>query len=469
VVEADRGGAPDDPSSTEASGEARPGATDVDAGGVEARAGSGAADAGDDAATDAVGDAGGASAATGGSEAGSGREADALAAEERWREDQVIPALDPAASDRAADGAEPDDGGASGGAAAGTGAGPRSEPPAGAPEGDAERGAEAAAEVGRLRARLEEAESARAEAVAERERLAAEREEVVEERDAYRERAERLAGRVNELESEVERLTAELSEARERAASGASPDAREVSPAEALRGANVFVRYGRASGATLAKVVTGDVDRDQLGENLRLEHHHTRFDDEDAVVDGEPFGEFLRDTTQYRFVEWIVRDLLFEVAETGNAEALDRLVEAVPESDRAELDGGVTVPADGGSDGGHESLSFDVVVRDRMGNPLVVADLNTSRDAATRSQMESLIEKARTVGGAKEQFAGAFLVTASFFEPAALETADAATASGGLLGGSSRRSYVKLSRRAGFHLCLVETRGGAFHMNVPEL
>jgi hypothetical protein len=83
--------------------------------------------------------------------------------------------------------------------------------------------------------------------------------------------------------------------------------------------------------------------------------------------------------------------------------------------------------------------------------------------------MADLVEKAEAVGRAKEQLAAAFLVTSSFFDPAALERANAATDSGGILGGSSRRSYVKLSRRNGFHLCLVETRDGSFHLNVPEL
>jgi len=59
-------------------------------------------------------------------------------------------------------------------------------------------------------------------------------------------------------------------------------------------------------------------------------------------------------------------------------------------------------------------------------------------------------------------------VTESFFEPAALETTGTAT-SGGLLSREKRASFVKLSRKRGFHLCLVESRSGGFHLNVPEL
>jgi hypothetical protein len=59
-------------------------------------------------------------------------------------------------------------------------------------------------------------------------------------------------------------------------------------------------------------------------------------------------------------------------------------------------------------------------------------------------------------------------VTASFFEPNALETASEAT-SGGLLSRDKRESFVRLGRKQGYHLCLVEAREGKFHLAVPEL
>jgi chaperonin cofactor prefoldin len=322
------------------------------------------------------------------------------------------------------------------------------------------------------RAAREEAESALEDAEAELADLRETNESLARERDQYRERAEKLSGRVETLEGELERLRAEtdrlqseLAAARERVDDG--PDGERVPAGEALRGAHVMIRYDRAGGATLAKARDGAASREDVNGNLQLEYHHTRFDTESAVVDDETFEEFLTTTTEYRFVQWLVRELVYDVVETGNAEALDRLYDAIPEANRAEFDGGVTVPV--GEDGeGHESLGFDVVIRDRMGNPLVVADMNKSRDAATEPQMSELVEKARTVGHHKEALAGAFLVTASFFDPAALETADAATDAGGILSRSNRRSFVKLSG-AGFHLLLVETRGGSFHVNVPEL
>jgi len=49
-----------------------------------------------------------------------------------------------------------------------------------------------------------------------------------------------------------------------------------------------------------------------------------------------------------------------------------------------------------------------------------------------------------------------------------METATAATDDGGLLG-ESRASFVRLSRRVGYHLCLVEARDRRFHVAMPEL
>jgi len=454
---------------------------------------------------------------------------DPFSAEERWRRDQAIPALDPDESStgesrgsrnggdrvgavdgrtdtgdrsgpRAGDGAPtpaddevdgPDEGDgtvdtsdatspadardspARSATGTGTGTGPdelralraRLEEVEAERERAEERRRELAEELESLTDERDELTSRRDELVEERDALARERDSLAEERNRYRQRAEQLRSRVEELEAELEETRSELETARERAPE--VPSGERVSRAEALRGAHVLVRYEQASGPTLTKARDGQVGRPEVNDNLRLEYHHTRFDADDAVVDGEGFSTFLTSTTQYRFVSWVVQELMYDLAETGNRDALERLYDAIPESNRAEFEGGVTVPVDDGE--GHESLSFDVVIRDRMGNPLVVADLNTSRDAATKEQMSELVEKARKVAAFKEPFAGAFLVTASFFDPAALETADAATEDGGLLGGSGRRSYVKLSRRNGFHLCLVETRDGAFHINVPEL
>ena len=59
-------------------------------------------------------------------------------------------------------------------------------------------------------------------------------------------------------------------------------------------------------------------------------------------------------------------------------------------------------------------------------------------------------------------------MTTSFFEPGALETASEATR-GGLLSRNKRKSFVNLSRKRGYHLCLVEARSENFTLTVPEL
>ena len=103
-----------------------------------------------------------------------------------------------------------------------------------------------------------------------------------------------------------------------------------------------------------------------------------------------------------------------------------------------------------------------------MGNPLVVANINDSREAATDAQMTDIVQTAERVGNSSKSLAGAFLVTSSFFEPEALETAEEATSSG-LFSRDKRKSFVNLSRKDGYHLCLLEARNQEFHLAVPEL
>ncbi|AKU07230.1 DUF7527 domain-containing protein [Haloferax gibbonsii] len=299
----------------------------------------------------------------------------------------------------------------------------------------------------------------RVEALAtERDRLESERNALREERDEHRSRAEELEDRVAELESEVERLRDRLDEA------GVRSTDRSMSADEALRGTNLFVRYAQKGQATLEKAHDGQASREEVIENLRLEHH-TTFDTEGLGIDGQPYEEFLRGTPEYGFAKWVVTDLLYEIGETGNRSSLAGVFDSIPKADRIELYGSVSVPI---GDGETESRQFDVIVRDQMGEPLFVANLNDSRDPATQPMVTQLIKDSKAVADAKETLGSAFVVTRSFFEPEALEAATAETG-GGLLSRSKRKSFVKLSRKQGYHLCLVEARGGEFHLNVPDL
>jgi len=296
--------------------------------------------------------------------------------------------------------------------------------------------------------------------------------------DALRERATELDARVerleatnDRLEAERENLLAERDRLRERVAElqteragddGASAPARDsLSPDEALAGTDLFVRYRAEGDATLDDAHAGADNRDALRENLDV-GYHTRFDADATVVDGRPFEEYLADTLERRFVSWLIGDLLYEIRETGRADGLRALYDALPEVDRAELHGEIA-----GDEG--ETVRFDVVCRDRLGNPLLCVDGHESREPATGDEMTSLLERAGAIAAAHDSFAGAFLVTESFFDPTALELANERTASGGLLGGGKRASFVELTRKRGYHLGLVEGRNGRFHVTVPEL
>ena len=414
---------------------------------------------------------------------------DPFSAEEQWRETRSIPSLDPSRTatpeaaevqtngaaaerqrrrDRSGDAtaAAPEDAGQRGRSRGvdsdgrrsndrGDGAAPRTEGPADASEElAAAREALATARAERDRA-IEGAREAR-------ERLESNEDEF----ERLREENDRLTERVEELESELAEARERVEAAREQAASddGEDAPARTVPADRALAGTNLFVRYDSKGGATLEKAHAGGTSRSDVNDNLRLELH-TDFDAEDATVEGQPFREYLTGTIEYGFVEWAVRELLYEIQSTGNESALRDLFDAIPEIDRAELDGTVAVDD---ADGGSTEHTFDVVLRDRMGNPLLVADVTEGRDATTESMLDGLVGDAGAVADADDHLAASFYVTASFFEPGALEAAADATG-GGLLSRGKRKSFVKLSRKQGFHLCLVESREGEFHVNVPEL
>jgi outer membrane murein-binding lipoprotein Lpp len=418
---------------------------------------------------------------------------DVFSEEEQWREQKSIPALDPSeASDPQSgrNGAGNPGGSGSGRPGESNGTAQREEGGTAAepaneqspdPRSTAETGANRSAVSQRSRGageshegsrseRLRELESALAESERERESLAAELDEVAGDRDDVEAERDELAAEVDRLESEVstlrderDRLRDELAAARERL----PENDRSLSPAEARSGTNLFVRYDSKGGATLEDAHDGTVDRDMLRENLRIEHH-TSFETDGLTVDGRSYEEFLRETIEYGFTRWLVEDLPFEVSGTGNQSVLRDLYDAIPEVDRAEIGGSVSIAIRENGEETREQRAFDLVLRDRMGNPLFVADLNDSRDPTAEGTLESLVSNGRDIAESNDSFAGAFAVTESFFEPGALETASDAVG-GGLFSRSKRASFVKLSRKQGYHLCLVEARDGGFHMTVPDL
>jgi len=301
-----------------------------------------------------------------------------------------------------------------------------------------------AAETDRDAAREEEADL-----LATLEEVRAERAELAEERDDLRAEVERLRERVQELEADL--------------GPAATKSGPSLSTAEAVEGTDLFVRYDSKGDTTVEDACTGSGSPEELAANLRIDHH-TRFETDGATVDGQSFEEWLHESQRYRVVEWIVSRLVFEIRDTDSVDGLRALYEALPTIDRIELDGTVTVDGDDEQ----EVCEFDVVFRDRMGGPLLVADLDDARDPVSESQMATLIQDAIAVCAEAETFAAAFYVTAAFYDPDALETARDATGNS-LLSRDSRLSFVKESRKRGFHLGLVESRDGGFHLSVPDL
>ncbi|MEF8814312.1 MAG: hypothetical protein V5A55_10910 [Halovenus sp.] len=362
-------------------------------------------------------------------------------------EQRTVPSLDP---ERTAEQGEPLQSGTQPGSTPEAQPEPPSEPAQGAEAGGPEPTADpdAAADADRI------------------EHLESELAGVREERNAFEADLAELRSERDDLKAEVERLRSDLEHLETEL--GAATDAQQrLTASEALAGTDLFIRYHSKGDPTLEKAHNSGVRKENVNENLRIETH-TAFDDTNVAVSGQSFHKFLESTPQYQFVRWVVRELLFEIRSTGHEKGLGDLYDALPDVDRAELSGVVELTYTEDGQERRTEEAFDVILRDRMGNPLLAANLNDSREAATESMIEQLITAAERVGRSVDEFAAAFMVTQSFFEPGALETTSAATR-GGLLSRDKRRSFVKISRKRGYHLCLVEARNDNFHLTVPEL
>jgi hypothetical protein len=406
------------------------------------------------------------------SQASIGRdESGVLSAERQWQQTKRIPALSPDDSlvrqEEATTGAEddadePHAADEAHDVARSAGNDSRVAPTADEPE-SAATPADDAGETDRLTARLEQVRAERDELAAAVESLEDDLESVARERDRLRARVADLESELATLREEADRAVADDTEG-----TGGQREAERLSPAAAREGTNLFVRYRSKGKPTLKKAQAGEAKQGEVVENLRLEYH-TTFDSEHATVDGESYESFLHGTTEWGFTKWVVEDLLYEIGRSGHRVDLAPLFDCIPEVDRVEFDGTVPVTVEDDEGGqSHESRTFDLVFWNSMGDPLFVVDVDTSRNATTQGMVGSLIEGARAVGESKDTLGGGFYVTTSFFEPGALDAVGEATR-GGLLSRSSKKSFVKLSRKQGYHLCLVEARDGEFHLTVPEL
>jgi len=268
--------------------------------------------------------------------------------------------------------------------------------------------------------------------------------------------------RIEELEAELESLRAERDALERRLGSTDAPAGESMSPEAALAETRLFVRQRTRGEGALSDAHDG-ADRETVVSNLRIEYH-TTFDDAGVSVAGEPFEAWLRASDAYAFVEWLATELLFEIRAADRPEAVRPLYDALPDIDRIGFE--ETIAVGDGTEG--REIGFDIVARDKSGHPLVVAAFDRGRDPTYADAVEPFVADATDVCAGHETLAGAVAITSSYFESDAMSVVGEATSSS-LLSRSRYRSYVKLSRANGYHLCLVESREGSFNLTVPEL
>ena len=322
-----------------------------------------------------------------------------------------------------------------------------------------------------LQERLEKAEQVMEKAEQRHKQLAAERDEARDKRAAAEERIEELEAELTAAKERIEELEAEVAAADTTAGddqttnTASVPTGRPMTPADALAGTNLFVRYDSKGAATLADAHDGEATPEEIKGNLRIDTH-TTFDSEDVAVEETPFETFLADRIEVAFAEWLVTDLLFELRATGATTALNAVYDAIPRIDRIELQGRIEL----GTDDEDEPIerAFDCVVRDKRGKPLFVANFDDAKQPVEADLIEGLIRSGNALRERNDSFAAGFGVTSSYFTEDAYEIADDAT-SGGLFSRSGGESFVNISRKQGFHLCLVDRIKGGFELQKPEL
>jgi len=276
--------------------------------------------------------------------------------------------------------------------------------------------------------------------------------------DAQQRQIEQLQGQVASLEQTVAHQQAELE-------GEAVIETEELPPRAAFEQTNLFIRYRDKAGPSLRDFRMQNAAIGKVRENLAVEYH-THFDAARTTIEGESFEAYLHEATEYRFIQWVTGDLLALIEETGNRGAMGPLFEAVTAIDRVELYGEVSASV--ATEDEPISRPFDIIARNQVGDPLLVADVNTTPAATTRAMTESMTEKLADLAPAIADIAAGFYVTESFYDPGALQVI-ADQISGGIIPRTSKRSYVRMGRGRGFHLCLTERRGEQFYLNVPDL
>ena len=269
--------------------------------------------------------------------------------------------------------------------------------------------------------------------------------------------------RVEAMREEIEQLRTSLAE--RGVAEEEAIESEERPRRGALEESNLFIRYADKAGPSLRDFRLQNAAIEKVQENLTVETH-TNFDPQRVTIDGQPFDEYLHQSTEYKFISWVTGDLLALIDTTGTRGSLGPLFEAITAIDRVELYGEITtsVPDE------DEPISrpFDIIARNKVGDPLIIADVNTTTAPTTRAMTRALSEKIMDLAPEIPDIAAGFYVTESFYDPGALQViADAV--SSGIIPRTNKRSYVRIGRGRGFHLCLSERRGEEFYLNVPDL
>ena len=236
-----------------------------------------------------------------------------------------------------------------------------------------------------------------------------------------------------------------------------SADVQELTREQALERIDVFARYKSKSDTTVSEAVEDTSLRDAASENIYFDSH-TRFEKENVRINGELYDDFILGSVEMAFTKWILKELVYEIQDTGHTDSISDVYQNIPDINRAEFYGGIEVD--------DEYVEFDIIYWDSHGEPLFVCDTESGKEPVTGDQLEELMKKTQKVHREYSTIGGAFFVTSSFYEPKALQMASNDVKSGLL---SSKEGYIKMNRKQGFHLCLFEERNGGFTMALPDL
>ncbi|MFB6186647.1 MAG: hypothetical protein ABEI86_07260, partial [Halobacteriaceae archaeon] len=121
-------------------------------------------------------------------------------------------------------------------------------------------------------------------------------------------------------------------------------------------------------------------EKNSINSNLQLEYH-TQFDEDKVTVNGRTFEDFLRNSHEFEFISWVLKELPYEIQDTAYEKRLEDLYRSIPDIRRVDLYGGVAVK----SDEEDHQVQYDVIFQNKTGEPLIVANVHSSHDPVTNT------------------------------------------------------------------------------------